>query len=505
VPISAGPHTIGVAFLGLSPLVESEQLQPFIRSSADTYAWMGHPHVDALVVTGPFKASGPGTTPSRSRIFVCRPARESEEAACAAKIIATLARRAYRQPVGEADLKRLLAFYQAARAAGTFDTGIQAVVQRILASPKFIYRAEAAPEHAAAGVPFRISDFELASRLSFFLWSSIPDDELLKVAADGKLRRPDVLAQQVRRMLGDRKANALVVNFAGQWLQLRNLRNIQPDNDIFPDFDDNLRQAFQREIELLFDSIMREDRSVVDLLTADYTFVNERLAKHYGIPNVYGSHFRRVTVPDEARRGLLGKGGILMVTSHANRTSPVVRGKWILDNILGTPPPPPPPVVPALSEKSETGQPRTMREQMEQHRANPACASCHKLMDPLGFALENFDAVGGWRTRDLGKTVDVSSELYDGTKIDGAVELRRSVLRRSDVFVSTMAEKLLTYALGRGLTARDMPAVRAVRRKAAAQDYRFSSLVLGVVESLPFQMTVKPLPDGASPSQVASR
>jgi mono/diheme cytochrome c family protein len=503
VPISAGPHTVGVAFLGLSPLVESVQLQPWVRSSSDTYDWTGHPHVDVLTVTGPFKASGPGTTPSRSRIFVCRPARESEEAACATKIIATLARRAYRQPVGETDLQRLVAFYHAGRGEGTFDAGIQAAVQRILASPKFIFRAEAAPAGVAPGAAYRISDFELASRLSFFLWSTIPDDELLKLAGEGKLRRPEVLGQQVRRMLADRKASALVTNFAGQWLQLRNLRTIQPDNDIFPDFDDNLRQAFQREIEMLFDSIMREDRSVVDLLTADYTFVNERLAKHYGIPNVYGSHFRRVTVADEARKGLLGKGGVLMVTSHANRTSPVVRGKWILDNILGTPPPPPPPLVPALAEKSETGQPRTMREQMEQHRANPVCASCHKLMDPLGFALENFDAIGRWRVRDLGKTVDVSSELFDGTKIDGAVDLRRSVLRRSDVFVATMSEKLLTYALGRGLTAQDMPAVRAIRSKAAARDYRFSSLVLGVVESLPFQMTIKAPSEPAPSSQVA--
>ena len=502
LPISAGPHTIGVAFLGLSPLAESTQLQPFLRSSSDTYDWTGHPHIESLVVTGPFKASGPGNTPSRSRILVCRPARESEETACATKIIATLARRAYRQPVPDSDLRRLVAFYQAGRGDGTFETGIQAAVQRILASPKFIFRAEAAPQNVAPGTAHRVSDWELASRLSFFLWSSIPDDELLKLAGEGKLGRPEVLAQQVRRMLADRRSGALVENFAGQWLQLRNLRNIQPDNDIFPDFDDNLRQAFQREIELLFDSVIREDRSVVDLLTADYTFVNERLARHYGIPNVYGSHFRRVPVTDEARKGLLGKGGILMVTSHANRTSPVVRGKWILDNILGTPPPPPPPLVPALAEKSETGQPRTMREQMEQHRANPVCASCHKLMDPLGFALENFDAVGRWRARDLGKTVDVSSELFDGTKIDGAVDLRRSVLRRSDVFVSTMSEKLLTYALGRGLTAQDMPAVRAIRSKAAARDYRFSSLVLGVVESLPFQMTIK-TPSEGTPSQIA--
>jgi hypothetical protein len=304
-------------------------------------------------------------------------------------------------------------------------------------------------------------------------------------------------------MLADPRSRTLVSNFADQWLHLRNLESITPDLRLFPDFDDNLRQAFQREIELLFESVMREDRSVVDLLTADYTFVNERLARHYGIPNVYGSHFRRVPVTEEARKGLLGKGGILMVTSHANRTSPVVRGKWILDNVLGTPPPPPPPLVPALAEKSETGQPRTMREQMEQHRANPVCASCHKLMDPIGFALENFDAIGRWRARDLGKTVDVSSELFDGTRIDGAVDLRRAVLRRSDVFVATMSEKLLTYALGRGLTAQDMPAVRAIRSKAAAQDYRFSSLVLGVVESLPFQMTIKTPSDAAPASQVA--
>jgi hypothetical protein len=338
---------------------------------------------------------------------------------------------------------------------------------------------------------YRVSDVELASRLSFFLWSSIPDDELMAEASAGRLKDPSVLQKQTRRMLADPRAQALVSNFAGQWLHLRNLRNAQPHADDFPDFDDNLRHAFQRETEMLFESVMREDRSVVDLLRADYTFVNERLARHYGIPNVYGSQFRRVPVTDEARKGLLGHGSILTLTSHATRTSPVVRGKFILENILGTPPPPPPPDVPTLKENEKGQKPKTMREQMAEHRANPTCASCHKIMDPIGFALENFDAVGAWRTEDAGALIDASGELTDGTRIDGVVALRRAILARPDLFAGTMTEKLLVYALGRGLDHQDMPVVRSVLRTAAAQDYRFSSLILGVVDSVPFQMRVK--------------
>ena len=358
----------------------------------------------------------------------------------------------------------------------------------ILASPKFVFRLERDPANAAPGAVHRVSDVELASRLSFFLWSSLPDDELLDVARRGRLKTPAVLEQQVRRMLADPRAQALVDNFAGQWLQLRNVRNVLPNSDVFPDFDDNLRQAFQRETELLFESIMREDRNVLDLLTADYTFVNERLAKHYGIPNVYGSHFRRVRVTDDTRRGLLGHGSMLAVTSHATRTSPVVRGKWILENILGTPPPPPPADVPALKENEKGSKPRTMREQMAEHRADPVCASCHKIMDPIGFALENFDAIGGWRTEDAGVPIDASGELADGTRVDGVVTLRQTLVSHPDRFAGTMTEKLLTYALGRGLDHHDMPVVRAMLRESARNNYRFSSLILGIVNSSPFQM-----------------
>jgi len=342
---------------------------------------------------------------------------------------------------------------------------------------------------------YRIDDFELASRLSFFLWSSIPDDELLRLASEGKLKNPDVFERQVRRMLADPKSQALVSNFAGQWLQLRNLRNVQPNSDLFPDFDDNLRQSFSRETELLFESIVQEDRSVVDLLTADYTFVNERLARHYGIPDIYGSRFRRVSIKDDARRGLLGQGSILALTSHAERTSPVVRGKWILENILGTPVPPPPPDVPPLKGNQEGQKPRTMREQMAEHRANPVCASCHKTMDSIGFAMENFDAVGAWRTRDSGLPIDATGELADGAKVDGVVTLRNALVSRPDVFAGTLTRKLLIYALGRGLDYRDMPAVRAILRDAARRDYRFSAVILGVVESTPFQMRSPENPD----------
>jgi hypothetical protein len=354
-----------------------------------------------------------------------------------------------------------------------------------------VFRFEQDPAQVAAGAVYRISDLELASRLSFFLWSSIPDDELLGVASQGKLKTPAVLERQVRRMLADPRADALVGNFAGQWLQLRNLRSSIPDQNDFPDFDDNLRQAFRRETELLFDSIVREDRNVLDLLTSDETFVNERLARHYGIPNVYGSQFRRVAVRDEARKGLLGHGSLLLVTSHPDRTSPVRRGQWILENLLGTPPPPPPANVPALKGTDETGQPRTMREQMAAHRANAACASCHRIMDPLGLALENFDAVGSWRTLEAARPIDASAEIADGTHVNGPIELRQALLKRPGVLVGTLTEKLLTYALGRGLTSADMPVVRKIVRESSRHDYRFSSLVLGIVTSTPFTQRFK--------------
>jgi len=500
VRVRAGPHDVVAAFIGSAPTMDATKLRPFLKSAFDTLDWTGHPHVRSVTITGPFNATGPGETPSRRRIFTChaasgkpsaRQAPQKTEDECARQIVGTLARRAFREPVNETSLQPLLAFYKSGRKEGSFDLGIERALQLILASPKFVFRAERDPAALAPGTVHRVSDVELASRLSFFLWSSIPDDELMADASAGRLKDPSVLQRQTRRMLADPKAQALVSNFAGQWLHLRNLRNAQPHADDFPDFDDNLRHAFQRETELLFDSVMREDRSVVDLLRADYTFVNERLARHYGIPNVYGSQFRRVPVTDEARKGLLGHGSILTLTSHATRTSPVVRGKFILENILGTPPPSPPADVPALKENEKGQKPKTVREHLAEHRANPTCASCHKIMDPIGFALENFDAVGAWRTEDAGAPIDASGELTDGTKIDGVVALRKAILARPDLFAGTMTEKLLIYALGRGLDEHDMPVVRSILRTAAAQDYRFSSLILGVVDSVPFQLRVK--------------
>jgi hypothetical protein len=487
VTVQAGPRHVGVTFVQKRG-EGTRRLQPFLRSSADTFDSTGRPHVERLTITGPFKPGGAGDTPARKRIFVCRPGSASAEDACARRILGTLARRAYRRTVTPDEVDGLMAFYASGRRKGSFDTGIQMALRRMLASPKFVLRPERARDGSAPGTAYPVAGEELASRLSFFLWSSIPDDELLTVGGAGRLTDRTVLVRQVRRMLADPKADALVENFAGQWLQLRNLRRVVPNSNEFPDFDDNLRQSLRREAELFFESIIREDRSLLDLLTADYTFVNERLAKHYKIPNIYGSHFRRVTLTDDARHGLLGKGAVLTVTSHVDRTSPVVRGKWLLENILGTPPPPPPAVVPPLPETQPGEKPRTMRAQMEVHRQNPACASCHKLMDPLGFALENFDAVGAWRTVDAGNPIDASGQLADGTKVDGVVTLRQALVSRADVFVQTFVEKLLTYALGRGLTADDMPVVRAIVRQAAANNYRLSTIVLGVVTSAPFQM-----------------
>jgi hypothetical protein len=491
VPVRAGPRTVTVAFLEKPPVEDTKRLEPFLRSSFGPQDHTGSPHIETVTIAGPFNPTGPGDTPSRRRLFVCRPstARAAEEA-CARRVIGTVARRAYRRPIPAAELQQLLTFYHEARGQQSFDRRIQWVLRRILASPKFVFRVEPDPPGVASGAIYRVSDLELASRLSFFLWSSIPDDQLLDVASQGKLKNQAVLAEQVRRMLADPKAEALVKNFAGQWLQLRNLQNVVPDPAEFPNFDDNLRKAFTRETELLFGSIMREDRSIVDLLTADYTFVNERLAKHYNIPNVYGSQYRRVTLKDDARRGLLGQGSMLTLTSHADKTSPVLRGKWILENLYGTPPPPPPPNVPLLEEKSDS-KPRTMREQMETHRASPACSGCHKLMDPIGFALENFDAIGSWRSRDAGATIDASGQLSDGTQVDGVVTLRQAILKRTDVFVRTMTEKLMTYAVGRGFTHHDLPVVRDVVRRSAREDYRFSTIVLGIVNSVPFQSRIK--------------
>ncbi|PWU00094.1 MAG: hypothetical protein C5B51_25920 [Terriglobia bacterium] len=485
--VTAGPHDVIAAFVQ-QPLVEPVRLQPYVRSSVDNFDWSGHPHLQTLTIAGPFHASKAGDTPSRRRIFVCHPAGPAAEEPCARQIVTTLVRRAYRRPPNEMDIQRAMQFYVSGRRNGDFEAGIELALERILASPNFVFRVERDPSGTGPGTVYRIGDVELASRLSFFLWSSIPDDELLRVAAGGKLKNPAVLSRQMQRLLSDSRAMALVSNFAGQWLQLRNLRNVQPNTDLFPDFDDNLRQAFRRETELFFESIVHEDRSVLDLMTADYTFVNERLARHYGIPDVYGSRFRRVAVPDNARRGLLGKGSILALTSHAERTSPVLRGKWVLENLVGLPVPPPPPDVPPLKENQEGQKPRTLRDQMMEHRANAVCASCHRVMDPVGFALENFDAVGAWRTEDAGSAIDASGELMNGAKIDGVAALRDALVSHPDVFVLTLTEKLLTYALGRGLDYHDMPIVRGIVREAGRSGYRFSALVSGIVNSAPFQM-----------------
>ena len=495
VKVKAGPHMVGVTFHRRNASESDEPLQPHERDH-DLQNMNGLPLIDHVTVTGPFDSTGPGDTPSRRKVLTCRPKGAADESACARTILATLARRAYRRPVTQADMNPLLARYEAGRSKG-FEAGIEQGLRLILANPKFVFRIE-----APATKVERITDLELASRLSFFLWSSIPDDELVTLASQHRLRQPAVLAKQVQRMLKDPKSRALVDNFASQWLMLRNLKGHQPNPRDFPNFDNELRQAFRQETELFVKSIMREDRSVIDLLDGDYTFVNERLARHYGMPNVYGSHFRRVKVQDPARRGLLGQGSILTITSYPNRTSPVLRGKYILENILGTPPSAPPANVPALKENDEGGQPESVRARLELHRRNPTCASCHAIMDPLGFALENFDGVGSWRLKEEGGRVNASGKLADGTDVDGPVTLRQGLVRRREMFVRTLTQKLMTYGLGRGLEAGDMPLVRAIAAEAGAHNYRFSTLVLGIVESTPFTMK-KPMVADA-PARVAA-
>jgi hypothetical protein len=444
--------------------------------------------VASVTITGPFNASGVAETPSRKRIFVCRPASKSAEDACARQIVSTLTRRAYRRPATEKEIAAVMSFYTEARGRGGFEEGVEAAVRRVLVSPEFLFRVETDPLPAPITSTYRLSDLELASRLSFFLWSSIPDDQLLDLAAKGQLRKPGVIEQQVKRMLADPRASALSKNFAGQWLYLRTIEGSTPDVYLFPNFSENLRRDFRRETELFFEAILRENRSVLDLVTADYTFVNERLARHYGIPNVYGSHFRRVTIPDENRRGLLGQGSILTVTSLADRTTVVGRGKWILENLLGAPPPPPPANVPPLADNKGAARPRSLRERMEQHRANPVCASCHARMDPLGFALENFDATGQWRALENGQPIDSSAVLPDGTKFAGAAGLRGMLMGQSESIVTAVTEKLLMYSLGRGLEYFDAPAVRQIVRETRSSDYGMQSLIIGIVKSTPFQM-----------------
>ena len=494
-PVKAGKRLVQVAFLketsaaeGMFPPRSQATYAEARLGSMRERAW-ADPAVSNVSVSGPFNVKGPGDTPSRRKIFVCSTAGAADEEPCARKILSTLARRAYRRPVADADVEPLLGLYRNGRSdGGDFEAGIQMAIEGLLVSTEFLFRIEREPASVAKDSPYRVSDLEMASRLSFFIWSSIPDEELLEVAEKGKLKEPAVLEQQVRRMLADPRSKALVDNFAGQWLFLRNVQRANPNRDVFAEFDESLREAFQRETNLFLESMFREDHSVLDLLDADYTFLNERLARHYGIPDVYGSKFRRVTLVDENRRGLLGQGGILTITALANRTSPVMRGKWVLENILAAPPPPPPPNIPALKEKGEGGKDLTMRQQMEQHRANPACAICHNRMDPIGFALENFDAVGKWRTLDAGSPIDASGVLPDGSKFQGPAELRKALLSRPKIIANTVTEKLLSYALGRTLEYYDAPAVRSIVREAASSDYRWSSIVLGIVKSQPFQM-----------------
>ena len=491
--VKAGQHEVVAAFLETTaPIFEATRLQRFIRDFANPFDAEGAPHVQSIAIQGPYNAKAGAVAPS-PRVFTCTPRGAGEERACAQRIVSTLARTAYRRPVSAPEIDDLLAFYERGRKDGTFRRGVQLALRRMLASPSFVFRAEAEPANVAAGTPYRVTDWELASRLSFFFWSTIPDAELMRAAASGRLSKPDQLAAHVRRMIADPRSTAFVKNFAGQWLQLRNLKGKVPNSDLFPDFDDNLRQAFQREAELFFESIIKEDRSVLDLMTADYTFVNERLARHYAIPDVFGTEFRRVGVADDARRGLLGKGAVLLATSHTTTTSPVLRGKWVLENLMGAPPPlPPADLDTALKTDGPGAPPRTMREQMELHRRSPICANCHRIMDPIGFALENFDVVGAWRTRTLdGLPIRTDDVLTDGTPITNAVSLREALLRRPDVFVQTLTEKLMVYALGRGLTAEDMPNVRAIVRHAKPGGYRFSDLVLGIVNGSSFQMRIK--------------
>jgi hypothetical protein len=489
LPIKGGHRTIGISFVKKTSAEPEDLLQPFLRP--ETGVLLPQPAIGSLTITGPFGAAA-GDTPSRKRVFVCRPASDREQGRCARTILSALARRAYRREVTDRDLEPLLSLYESGRAEAGFERGIQRAIERLLVSPSFLFRIERNPSSRVA----RISDVELASRLSFFLWSSVPDEPLLELAIRGQLNRPAVLEREVGRMLADPKAAALAVNFAGQWLHLRNVAGAAPNRLLFPDFDEGLRQAFQRETELFFESNLRERRSVLELLNADYTFVNERLARHYGIPNVYGGHFRRIAIADPNRRGLLGQGSILTLTAYSTRTSPVMRGKWILENLLGAPPPPPPPDIPALvTERPVTGEKLSMRDAMVRHRADPGCAGCHARMDPLGFALEHFNAVGQWRNKsEDGTAIDASGTLPNGVTFDGAAGLRAVLLAEPDQFVRTLTEKLLTYALGRGVEYSDAPAIRRIVREAERDRYTLAALIQGIVTSTPFQHRMRSTP-----------
>jgi len=491
IPVKAGTHTLWATTVLKSQAPRDDLIKPFIRTTVDGLDIMGDPSVDRMTIEGPFAPAGAGESASRRKILLCRPAAAAQETPCARRIVTALARQAYRKPPDAATVDTLMDFYRRGRDGHDFERGIEAALQFILASPEFLFRVESDPPRLAASARgvYRLDNLALASRLSFFLWSSLPDDQLVTLAAQGRLSQPAVLEQQVRRMLADSRSRALIDNFAEQWLHLRNLKNSNPDLHAFPDFDDNLRQAMKEETMLFIQSIMREDRSVLDLLNADYTFVNERLARHYGIPNIYGSRFRRVPVPSDARRGLLGQASILTVSSYPNRTSPVERGKWVLTNLLGVPPQPPPPNIPPLEEGAAAdGRVLPLRQRMERHRRDAVCAGCHRMMDPIGFSLENFDGIGRWRTMEDGRSIDATDTFFTGAKIDGVVGLRREILKRPEVFVGVLAEKMMTYAVGRGLEYYDMPAVRTVVRDATPTNYRLSSIVLGIVRSVPFQM-----------------
>jgi hypothetical protein len=497
IPIKAGFHRIGVTFIATSDLPDTGLNRSFVRtmnSPGSISGYTFYPHVGQVFIEGPFNGAVATSTQSRDKIFECYPAESSQENECARKIISTLTSKAFRRPATEADLEEMTAFFQAGREeGGGFDYGVEAVVQRLLADPEFIYRRELEPAGVAAGSPYAISDLELASRLSFFIWSSIPDEELIELASQGRLRDEEVLEEQVTRMIADPRSAAFVENFTGQWLNVRGMKASEPVVDLFPDFDSTLRTAFRREIELFFGSVIHEDRSILDLLTADYTFVNERLAKHYGIPGVYGAQFRRVALGPELdmRRGLLGKGALLTITSDAARSSPVKRGKWFLETFLDISPPDPPPGVETDLKLVPGEAPKTLRARLEAHRANPSCAACHQSFEPMGLAMENFDAVGAWRTMDAGQPIDPSGVTNDGTPLTDLKSLREFALANGEVFAQSVTERLLTYALGRGLEFEDMPLVRSITHEAAEDDYRFSSLLMGVIGSPAFTMNVK--------------
>jgi len=500
VKVTAGPHDVGFTFKD-RPTERQDVWVPSQRDSQEIHFTGGPPKLKTVGIEGPYKITGVSATPSREKVLLCTPKTASEETPCASRILLNVAKRAFRRPVTAADIEAPLAFYNDARSSGeSFDAGIRAGLARVLVSPYFLYRVERDPAGLRAGASRQVSEVELASRLSFFLWSSIPDQRLINLAAAGKLRAPGVLSAEVTRMLKDPRSNALVSNFTGQWLQLRNLESkVQPDILMFPDFDDNIREGFRTETEMLFGHILRENRSAMELLSAEYTFVNERLAKHYGIPDVYGTRFRQVKVTDPNRFGLLGHGSILSLTSVATRTSPVYRGKYVLTTFFNTPPPPPLPNVPTLEESNKENAPKTVREQLERHRTPVVCAGCHRVIDPPGFALEHYNSVGQWRAKtENGATIDSAGVLADGTKIDGPVALRNAILSRPAAFAGVLTERLMTYALGRGIEPADMPVVRGIVRKAAAQDYRLASIVQGIIDSAPFQMRTKLEPANTS-------